>query len=52
MNTEQNKLIIETCEKLEWLLHHNKNYTKKQYYILGDLQENLIKIIEIELNKN
>lgn len=28
MNTEQKQLITEACNKLDWLLHHNKTTQK------------------------
>ena len=36
---ECGEIISQAKEILEWLLTHNKNYTKKQYYKLLDLQE-------------
>lgn len=34
-------------EELDYLLHHNKNYTKKQYQILIDIKS-ILDNIEIE----
>lgn len=31
--------ISQAKEIVEWLLSHNKNYTKKQYYKLQELQD-------------
>ena len=36
---ECGEIISQAKEIVEWLLTHNKNYTKKQYYKLLDLQE-------------
>lgn len=39
------KTIIEDIEnKLDFLLSHNKNYTKKQYYTIDDIKELIQKL--------
>lgn len=39
------KTIIEDIEnKLDFLLSHNKNYTKKQYYTIEDIKELIQKL--------
>lgn len=39
------KTIIENIEKkLDFLLSHNKNYTKKQYYTIDDIKELMQKL--------
>lgn len=39
-------LIQQFKEQLDFLEAHNKNYTKKQYYIIIELQDTLRFIIE------
>ena len=36
---ECGQIIKESKEIVEWLLTHNKNYTKEQYYKLLDLEQ-------------
>lgn len=33
------EIISEIENKLDFLLSHNKNYTKKQYYTIDDIKE-------------
>ncbi len=33
------EIIKDASEIVEWLVSHNKNYTKEQYYKLIDLQD-------------
>lgn len=44
-NTNELKNILQEIEnKTDFLLSHNKNYTKKQYYTLQDIKDLLEKL--------
>lgn len=45
LSSISSKTIIEDIEnKLDFLLSHNKNYTKKQYYTIDDIKELIQKL--------
>ena len=39
-------LLSKLADKLEWLITHNKNYTKEQYYKILECLEILSEIIK------
>lgn len=42
-----NDFLQEVKNTLDYLESHNKNYTKKQYYLIQDLQD-IFKFMEVE----
>jgi len=43
-NTGQKTIIEDIENKLDFLLSHNKNYTKKQYYTIDNIKELIQKL--------